>query len=101
MHNSTPSHFPLDAEHSGTILIHDSAVGLWLRRAQQVIANEGLSELEERRLLLIVEAALQVLSLHFAAALRDPTAKDLYIYFEEFIVRSVGGRGAEEPENVQ
>ena len=96
MHNSTQTHFPLGDEHTRSVPSQDSAVALWLHRAQQVIANEGLCEPEEWRLLLIVEAALEVNSLYFAAALHDPTPEDLYRYFEEFIVRSIGNREAEK-----
>jgi hypothetical protein len=79
----------------------ESAPTECLHRAHEIISNENLFEPEQRRLLRIVDAALEVRALYFAAAIDEPTTADLYSCFEEFIVRALRQDNKNETEIVQ
>lgn len=101
MHNSTPYPFQLPPENPTTIPSPGPSLAVWLHRAQDIIANEGLREPEKNQLLLVVESALEVCALYFAAAVQEPTSAQIYNCFEDFFIRLLSSDRNEEQEDSQ
>jgi len=100
MHNSTPYLCQLPPGNPTTIPSHGPSLTVWLRRAQDIIANEGLREPEKNQLLLVVKAALEVCALYFAAV-QEPTPAQIYNCFEDFFMHSLSSDRNEELEDSQ
>lgn len=63
----------------------------YVERAKVLLPRHTESQLNDGRLQLIVEAAMEARQLYFVAALQEPATEDLDQYFDEFVIWSVFG----------
>ena len=89
--NFSPPHFQLGSGYLSPIpfeirtIIESEAIS----RAKSLLDQHELAGPDDDRLRLIVQAALEVRALLFAAALTEPSLEDLDRSFEEFVLCAV------------
>jgi hypothetical protein len=66
-------------------------LGQYAARAKELLPRHSESQLNDGRLQLIVEAAMEARQLYFVAALQKPTTEDLDWFFDCFVICSVFG----------
>jgi hypothetical protein len=66
-------------------------LGQYAARAKDLLSLHTESQLNDGRLQLIVEVAMEARALHFVAALQEPTTEDLDRCFDLFVICSVFG----------
>ena len=60
-------------------------------RAKELLPRHTECQLDDGRLQLIIEAAMEARTLYFVAALNEPATDDLNRYFDLFVICSVFG----------
>jgi hypothetical protein len=63
--------------------------------ADQILTDCG-AYIDSTRLTLLVDSALEVLTLFFAAAVHEPSQPELHHLFEDFLMRCIVGHRIEE-----
>jgi hypothetical protein len=61
----------------------------YAKRAKELLPRHIESQLNDRRLQLVVEAAMEARQLLFVAALQEPTTEDLDRFFDSFVICSL------------
>ena len=69
----------------------------YLDLARQILADCGAS-IDSTHLNFVIEAALEVVTSFFAAALHEPTQPELHELFEDFLMRCLVGYRTEEAQ---
>jgi hypothetical protein len=90
---STPLNFQLGSGFWACIPQQSCSLllGQYAARAKKLLPRHSESQLNDGRLQLIVEAAMEARQLYFVAALQEPTTGDLDRYFDLFVICSVFG----------